>query len=288
MQIILDPRPHHSFNAAYNDVIKLSGHTITYKEIKEYTILLNYLKSEKHKFGSISPVIIDNKLILIDTQFDHRRNLGQVKTGLFNDIKPDLYVKLEPNNEIEKAMNCRVRSWIMFPAGLALVCKFKYAPLKRLYNAYATSQNSMLLMKRVEWCDKMNQLNVINNSFNKYGFNNGPNDNIFEVCIRIPQSEYLEKLKRSNWGISLSIRNEKNTREYEFISNHMPLALNYEPKYAFPFNPNEHYFKLNNPDDLNKMLATDPMKFSLKSKEIWENYFRPDKAVNWLINILNS
>ncbi|CAK0748933.1 hypothetical protein CCP1ISM_3030002 [Azospirillaceae bacterium] len=281
MNIVLDPRPHHTFNAAYNDIFKSSGHNISYKEIKEYTILLDFLKTQKHKYGSISPVIINNKLILIDTQFDPGRNLGQVKSGLFNNIKPDLYVKLEPNDELEKAMKCKIRSWVMFPAGLALVDKFKYVPLKKLYNAYATSQNSMMLMKRVDWCERMNKLNTVNGLFNQ-------TENCFEVCIKIPQSIYLEKLKKSNWGISLSIRNEKNTREYEFISNHMPLALNYEPKYGFPFNPDEHYFKLNTPDDLNKMLLTDPMRFSLKSKEIWENYFRPDKAVEWLVKLVNG
>jgi hypothetical protein len=284
MDIILDPRPHHSFNAAYNDIFKISGHNIIYKEIKEYTILSEYLKTQKHKWGSISPVIINNKLILLDTQFDKSRSYEQIKIGLFNDIKPDLYIKLEPDNELEQKIGCKVRSWIMFPAGLTLVNKFEYKPLNSIYNVYATSQNSMIVMKRKNWCQKMDQLNNISSKLNNYGIKTS--NNCFEICIKIPQPTYLEKLKKSNWGISLSIRNEKNTREYEFISNFMPLALNYEPVYSFPFLPNEHYFKLNTPDDLEKILITDTTKYSNKSKEIWENYFRPDKAVDWLKELL--
>jgi hypothetical protein len=49
----------------------------------------------------------------------------------------------------------------------------------------------------------------------------------------------------------------------------------------------EHYYHIKNLDDLEKLKYIDPMPYHEKSVELWNNYLRPDKAVERLLSHLS-
>jgi hypothetical protein len=65
----------------------------------------------------------------------------------------------------------------------------------------------------------------------------------------------------------------------------MPLAMNYEPKYPFPFEPGTHYHKIDKPEDLLTLKSVNPIRYGNQSRILWNNYFRPDKAVDLLMSM---
>jgi hypothetical protein len=150
-----------------------------------------------------------------------------------------------------------------------MVDKFKWNNAYDKIATLASGYHSYLLLGRRPWFDKAKS-----------------HTNLFYTGLPITQDEYMKYLKDSKFGVILSVRRDKNTREYEFPSNNIPMALNYMPKYEIPFEPMEHYYYLEKPDDLLKLNDVDATKYSEKSKWLWDNYFRPDKAVEWLISKL--
>lgn len=282
MKLTIDSRPQHDFVNYYTEILTKSGcfTDIIRKEIPEYTQIMK-LQEEvydfkmarrrgkiKHCHGRMSLVKIDNKIVIIDTQFDDNISLRYFQLGLLNVIKPDLFIKYNNRYQpLKDYMTCPFKVWVMFPCGFTLVDKFKWVP-GNTTNVMASGRHSLSVMKRREWFKKAESIG-------------------FATLVGCPQEEYLKHLAKSNWGISLSLKEDKNTREYEFVSNNLPLALNYKPFYdEIPFNPMEHYFLMENVNDLDKLLTVDPIPYHEKSKWLWGNYFRPDKATQQLLNWL--
>lgn len=265
MKLILDNRTHHLFNENYNEILRRSGmFDIEYQELEEHSRMLEidkivYPNGRRAKHGQITFAKIDGKLIVFDTQFNNKFTDLYINNGLLEGFDPSLYVKYN----YDLTAPCKLYVWVMFPAGFRLVESFKYQYTSD-YTVMASGRTSLRIMSRTNWFNKAKELGI-------------------DCKIGIPQEEYIKLLSKSKWGVILSKRNEKNTREYEFISCEMPLALNYEPLYDFPFHPNEHYLKLNSPNDLEQMIKTDPEKYRIQSKILWDNYFRPDKATKMLL-----
>jgi hypothetical protein len=65
------------------------------------------------------------------------------------------------------------------------------------------------------------------------------------------------------------------------------MALNYCPVYPFSFEKDVHYKYLDNPNDLLSLKYIDPKPFNYRSKQLWNDYFRPDKAAALLLSNLS-
>ncbi len=275
MDLILDHRPQHDFNKWYHEILIRSGKfVVKYEKMPEHDRMLEidkvvYPGGRRPKHGQISFAKIDGKLVVFDTQFDDGFTINYLKAGLFSGINPSAYVKYKQNKEVQKHLGCKLVVWAMFPAGWDLVDKFKYNSHESKYNVMASGQNSLRIMRRVPWFEHAKTLDI-------------------DTRIAIKHNDYLELLKKSRFGVILSIRNEKNTREYEFISNEMPLALNYIPEFEFDFVPNEHFLYMKEIGDLSRLLTENVEKYHKHSKFIWENYFRPDVASDILLRKINT
>ena len=271
MDLILDNRPQHDFNKWYNEILIRSGlFTVKYERMPEHDRMLEldsivYPGGRRPKHGQISFAKIGGKLIVFDTQFDDNLTMQYLLNGLLNNMSVSAYIKYKKNQDIQKLLGCPLVVWAMFPGGWNLVNKFEYCSYNSIYNVMASGFNSLKVMKRQPWFDHAKRIGI-------------------DTKIAIPSNEYLGLLKKSRFGIILSIRNEKNTREYEFISNSMPLALNYKPEFEFDFIPDEHYLFMKDVNDLSKLTTSNTNKYVVRSKYIWDNYFRPDMASKILIN----
>lgn len=271
MKLTLDSRVLHTFTQFTINILKESGlfSEIINEEIPENNNIFNLLKNLKHKHGSISVIKIDGKIIILDNFFNSVNSHSFImKYKLIDEIKPDLYI-IDNNRykPLVESLPCPLKTWVIFPCDFELVNKFNWAP-GNINNVFSSGRHSLRFICRRSWFDKAQTL-----GFNTY--------------YKKPVSEHITNLMKSNWGVILSKFNIKNAREYEFISNKMPLALNYQPYYdAFPFNPMEHYFLMKNVDDLEKLLTIDPTPYHEKSKWLWENYYRPDKATQLLLSWL--
>lgn len=90
----------------------------------------------------------------------------------------------------------------------------------------------------------------------------------------LPEKEFENLLLKTKWGLILKGKGVgKNRREIEYISIGMPLALNYQPQYPFPYNANEHYVYLEKPSDIEKLVDIDPKPYAEKSMEIYNKYY---------------
>lgn len=282
LKLTLDSRRQHSWLMIYYEILKTSGlfSEIVYEEIIENTHILNIQKEKQYnmrgKHGDMAAFRINEKLIIIDTQFDDTRTLSYFGYGLLNVAKPDLYIKLDNRYQLLKdSLPCPLKVWVTFPGTFELVNKFKWVP-GNTDNVFSSGPHSYRYVHRHAWFNKAKSLG-------------------FSAYITKPLPEYISDLKKSNWGVAISCLLHqsgmtawyKNTREYEFISNGIPLALNYVPYYdEFPFNPMEHYLHIPNVNDLDKLLTVDPIPYHEKSKWLWDNYFRPDKATQLLLSWL--
>lgn len=110
---------------------------------------------------------------------------------------------------------------------------------------------------------------------------------------RTSLEDFLKNIQNSLWGISLHGKKYKrldckNRREVEYTSCGIPLALNYKPEYPFPFIANEHYYYIENMEDVKNLKNIDPMPFHYKSLEVYDKYFSPKGNADILLNILKT
>jgi hypothetical protein len=270
MDLTLDCRPQHLFNQMYHNILINSGlFNIKIEKTKEGDILEELKIERKICHGNISIVNINDRLVVFDTQpADISLSIAKM---IIQHIKPDLWIKWTHEKQFEKNINiCPIKIWIMFPASFDGINIFDWSKEEHTTTAlFTTGKNSYRNMGRVSWSKKSKALG-------------------FESHIFLPQRRYFNLLKKAVWGLIISKLNLKNTREYEYPSNGIPMALNYEPQYDYmSFEPNKHYFKLNNVNDLEKLNYENPIPYHLKSKELWNNYLRPDKASNLLLKMLD-
>ena len=270
LKLTIDVRKLHDFSEFAQLILIKSGlfdvESVVMPEYDQYLELRDQVYGRyRHCHGGMAFIRINGELIIIDTQYEEERSHEFHKIGLFSNMRPKLYVKMENDKAMSLKLGCPVRSWVQFPAGWHLVDKFKWGDKRPLRTAIlVSSKNSLRIMNRTSWFSMADKLET------------------FDTAIGIKQSEYLKHLSRSKWGVILSRDNDHNTREYEFISNHVPMALNYWPECNFPFYPNEHFLFVESPRDLKKLMEVDPEPFHKQSEMLWNTYFRPDSASKWL------
>lgn len=271
MDLILDCREHHSFNESCHEILVRSGiFNIIKKETEEYTEFKEVSAPilNRHKFGGVSFIRINDKLIVFDTSFEKDKTLKLIETGIFDKYKPSLYIKYEPDNEISDLIGCKVTNWVMFPANFSVVNNYIWKNHNHSFvSTLASGRNSLKILGRIPWFDKANEYK-----------------NLFMTYVCSDPKTYFDSLRLSKFGVILSIRRDKNTREYEFISNHIPMAMNYCPVYPFSFEKDIHYKYVEKPDDLLALQHIDPLPFHNRSKQLWDDYFRPDKAAALLLS----
>jgi hypothetical protein len=277
IDLILEKRDTHPFLKWYEEVLIRSEYfNVRREEHPENTEYLEYHKKLyqddlwQTKHGSLSFLRIAGKLIVLDLFAFPDHSYQLCKSGLFNDIKPDFWISYDPSPKIERLLGCPAKPWIMFPAGWEAVNKFRWSGNWTYTGIITSGQNSIRRMRRISWVRKAESLGDF-------------------YCTRrqIRQSRYLRLLARSKWGLIISHKGLKNTREYEFPSCGIPMAMNYQPIYEYPFYPNEHYVLLNKPNDLEKLRDIDAHYYARQSRWIWDHYLRPDKAAALLLRMID-
>jgi len=275
MDLILESRKPHHFIRCYEDVLIKSGiFNVTRQEQPENTMLIEEVKrlfgnKYRAKYGGLCFIKIGGRLVILEAFMRPVHNHKLFLNGMFNNIKPDFWVSFYHDPEFEDMIKCPVRPWITFPCGFDFVNKFQWHGPKKYTGFITSGKASALLMRRVEWIKHAQGLG-----------------DFFATGHPIAPEKYLQTMLESTWGIILSHKRLKNTREYEYPSCGMPMALNYMPIFEYPFNPNEHYILLEDPEDLTKLRDINPHHYARQSRWIWDNYLRPDRAAALLLRML--
>lgn len=116
------------------------------------------------------------------------------------------------------------------------------------------------------------------------------NKKIFYVD-KLSGKDYLDFcINRQSWGINLMGHGKdgKCYRESEFMYLGIPLALNYDPYYPFPFNEGEHYVRLRKPSDIMGLMDIDLAKFASKSKELGETFIQQEGYLDLMLKCINQ
>lgn len=181
-----------------------------------------------------------------------------IKIGMGRD---DAYLR-----EFSGRTGVKVTPLAMFPDGRFPVGAFRWQPGQHDYLANLTGKN--VRNKRPEWVAAAIA------------------DGRYYAGRREPPDAYTARLRRCRWGVALAGISDKTRREPEFLSCGMPLALNYDPFYPFPFEPGVHYYRLYKPSDLTSLGDVDPRPYAAKSYETWERYFSPVGMAMLLLELI--
>lgn len=234
-------------------------------------IKTQFIHTKFLRLADMSFFKIDGKMVVLDMWSSASHTKAFADQGLFKGLKHKLYIKIHEAELVNKLYGYKTFNWIVFPCGDQFVNKTVRKENGWKYDTFFTSgPHSLRTQKRFFWYDYCLKSN-----------------RMFATNQKLSTEEFINVMGESKFGLVTSIRNYKNTREYEFISNGMPLILNYRPKYDFPFEPNKHYLYFKSPSDLAKLQFIDPRPFSDASKYIWDNYYHPVAASKYLINALS-
>lgn len=271
-----------------NDAKLSQGYQVLKRNIIESNVFdIKYdclrLAPEKYwrKEEGLSTAIIDGTKVIIDANGDCCNLMAMYRDGLFDTIfkHTEVIIKTQykphPFYDDLRAQGIKVVSWIMWSTiRFPRECfQWQWKSNSLMYVAScAGGRNSNRRWGRppyVEWCKKQSDF----------------------YTERQPVDQWAKTLQHCKWGLILQGGNKrncdgKNTREVEFASCGMPMALNYIPHYEYEFNPNEHFLYLTKPEDLAKLRTVDPRPFAEKSKELWENYLRPEAAARYLLRLI--
>lgn len=268
---------HLEFSKWYFELFfKATNVTISYHEFP-LNSLFQQMKRDHlvrgHQFGDLMFFKFNNKLVALDS-WSHCKYLEPMHTrGFFNNLDIDLYIKLDETEQVRKWLGYKTTSWVMFPGGKSFTNSFRWENKQHKYlSMFTTGRHSMRTMHRGAW------YNFCKNNPRYYTIDHN----------RLPESEYGAVLKQCQFGLCVSHNGYKNTREYEFISNHMPFVLNYCPRYDFEFIPNKHFIYVTKPEDLAAIETIDLTHFAAASKQIWDDYYEPNAAVSYLDRLLNQ
>lgn len=230
------------------------------------------------KEEGFSVAILDGSKIVIDANGDCSNLLTMYQDGLFEtDFKyTEMIVKTQyqPHEFYDelRSRGIKVVSWVMWSTLNFPLESFKWTYGISIYTAScAGGPNSNRRWGRppfIEWCK------------NQPDFH----------CDRQPVERFAKTIQKCKWGLILQGGNRgncdgKNTREVEFASCGMPLALNYIPHYEYEFEPDVHFLYIEKPEDLARLRTEDPRPYAEKSRELWENYLKPEAAAKHLLKL---
>lgn len=233
------------------------------------------------KEEGLSPAIIDGTVVIIDANGGCHNLKAMYEDGLFDswfkhtEIIIKTQYKPHPFYDELRSKGIRVISWVMWPTFNSPLEAFKwcYGSGSFLFIAScAGGPNSSRRWGRppyIEWCKKQIDFDHQRRSVN----------------------EWAKVIQHCKWGLILQGGNKrncdgKNTREVEFASFGMPMALNYIPNYEYEFEPNKQFLFLEKPEDLEKLRTVDPRPFAEESKRLWEKYLKPEASVKYLLKLI--
>ena len=278
-EVIIDSNweKHHEFPRwHFSTFFKATNVDIKFQELDLNTKFQQLRAKSNHrdiKFGDLSFFKFNGKLVALDCWAHYKYLDPMQKAGFFNNLKVDLWLKQHENAHITKLLGYKTACWIMFPGGKKFTNSFRWENKAHKYLTMFTSgKNSMRTMHRYQWHD---YCRTHPTQFFCYGFNN------------LPEDQFEQILKECKFGLCVSHWQYKNTREHEFISNHIPMALNYCPPYDYEFKPGKHFLHLQKPEDLALLATTDPIPFHLASKQLWDDYYEPNAAMRFLDYLIN-
>lgn len=242
-----------------------------------------YTKINGTRNGNWTLMEIDGILIGLDTwdtwaptstYNDHKLFEKQLK-----DVKLILkiqYYKCEYWDSFEKLTGIKIRPWIVMPTKDFPLRSFRWKQDNHKWIGTVTGRNNRFGRQAwVDWCSN----NKLFHSSGKY-------------LVDDTLDQYINRLKECKWGIILKGKSRnhdgKNRRECEFSSCGMPLALNYKPTYTFNMEPGKHYFYLDKPEDLSRLIDTDPKPFAQASDHLYYEHFSPYGSAKTLLSILGS
>lgn len=258
--------------------LERSGEFIITKSSNMFTIPSKYHRKEEGfslaKFGDI--------LVAFDANGGYHNIESMYNDGLFDtvlkDVKFIIKTQYHPHkfwDKFGRNTGIKVIPWIMWSTLNFPLESFKWNPGNsfRYIASCAGGPNSNRRWGRppfINWCKR---------------------DGSFHIN-RVFVNDFADVLKSCKWGLVLQGGNKhncdgKNTREIEYASCGMPLALNYIPHYEYPFVPNRHFLYLKEPDDLKRLKFEDPRPYARASKELWDKYFKPESAARYLKRLID-
>lgn len=222
--------------------------------------------------SSLSMFRVDGLLLALDT-WDTDGPLSEcLERGEFTEsmagVRMILKIQHRPDNPRWATCPVPVTSWGMFPSQEFPLGYFRYDP------GYAH-----------KWSCTVNGAA----RFGRGAFRVG--GRVHASDGKLTFAEYFKLLRECRWGVSLKGKrgtDGKNRREVEFSSCGMPLALNYEPCYPFPFRAGKEFFLLTGADSLREMDDTDPRPFREASEAVYERYFSPKGLAGLLLDLLSA
>lgn len=241
---------------------------------------VRYVRFPQVKIGprwrSLNLMRVNNHLVLLDT-WDRTATLQQfVAADVFGEILPDveLVIRISMRTDdpfasyFTRETGIRMTAWTMFPDGLFPLSRFEWKPCKHAYLANLTGCTQR--RARWKWVKAAQQMG-----------------NFYVAPSRVSHEEYARSLQDCKWGVCLAGIGDKTRREPEFASCGMPLALNYQPHYPFPFEAGKHYLYLPSTAELELLRETDPTPFAIESRNVWEKYFSAKGAASTLLELVS-
>lgn len=217
---------------------------------------------------NFSAVMIDDLLIGIDTWDTNSPTETAWREGFFDAgevlsaMALVLKIQHEPLplwDEFTAATQIPINAWTIFPTREYPLEFFRYDPnANHIYIGTLTGADRY---------GRTDFKNTARERHDFYALEGGQKDSL---------DEYLNIVKSCRWGISLRGKrgtDGKNRREIEFASCGIPLALNYQPHYPFPFEPGKHYIYLRDAGDLAKLRDIDPQPYAEASWSVYQNYW---------------
>lgn len=258
---------HHFFNKKFCELLLKSNlFDVTIAPLEENLKVASVaLHPRVNRLGSLTFIKIDGKTVAINTWAKEQYLSRYLKAKL--GIKIDACLVWDREEEISKELSgVPCYPLLNFPVFTELVefCKWEEERHDAL-TMFSSGCHSMTNMKREKWHHFMNSM---------------PDTINFKV--KAPLEQYMQAIRRMTWGLIISIHNFKNTREYEFSSCGIPLAMNYQPRYPFPFEPGVHYVKLETPEDLLKLRDINPKPYHEASRYLWNECLCPSAMVRYL------
>jgi len=178
--------------------------------------------------------------------------------------------------KFQNSTGIKVKPWTVMPTKDFPLESFRWENKNHKWIGTVTGKNNRFGRQPwTEWCEKHPKF-----------YSSG------SYLVNDTLEEYTNRLKDCKWGIILKGKNKnhdgKNRRECEFSSCGIPLAMTYIPTYEFPMNPNEHFLLLEKPNDLEKLIYTDPKPFAQASDQLYYDHFSAYGAAKTLISIVES
>lgn len=233
--------------------------------------------------GNLCTFRVDDKLIALSTWDTNSPVVEAERAGhfmcghLFGSVRLLLHIQWRPDDPywgyFEKVAQIPVSAWTIFPSREFPLEVFRYEPgAQHIYQATLTGADRFGRGAYRDVARKHQDFYV------KVG------------SEKDDMSEYLNILRTCRWGVSLGGRrntDKKNRREIEFASCGMPLALNYQPHYPFPFEPGKHYVYMEEPEDLLRLREIDPRPFAAAADQVYRERWCDVGMAGTLLNLID-